>query len=48
LGFSGANAQTLHPIPNLREKEIRHQGENDIRFHPMVVRAFGGEKGKAT
>ena len=28
----------------LLEKEIRHLGENGIRFHPMVVRAFGGEK----
>jgi thiol-disulfide isomerase/thioredoxin len=30
----------------LLEKEIRHLGENGIRFHPMVVRAFGGEKGE--
>jgi thiol-disulfide isomerase/thioredoxin len=30
----------------LVEKEIRHPGENGIRFHPMVVRAFGGEKGE--
>jgi thiol-disulfide isomerase/thioredoxin len=30
----------------LMEKEIRHLGENGIRFHPMVVRAFGGEKGE--
>src|ERR1035441_5764222 len=30
----------------LVEKEIRHLGENGIRFHPMVVRAFGGEKGE--
>jgi thiol-disulfide isomerase/thioredoxin len=29
----------------LVEKEIRHLGENGIRFHPMVVRALGGEKG---
>ena len=29
----------------LVEKEIRHLGENGIRFHPMVVRAMGGEKG---
>jgi thiol-disulfide isomerase/thioredoxin len=29
----------------LVEKEIRHLGENGIRFHPMVVRAFGGEQG---
>ena len=29
----------------LLEKEIRYLGENGIRFHPMVVRAFGGEKG---
>jgi tetratricopeptide (TPR) repeat protein len=29
----------------LVEKEIRYLGENGIRFHPMVVRAFGGEKG---
>jgi len=28
----------------LVEKEIRHLGENGVRFHPMVVRAFGGEK----
>jgi hypothetical protein len=28
----------------LVEKEIRYLGENGIRFHPMVVRAFGGEK----
>lgn len=26
----------------LVEKEIRFNGENGIRFHPMVVRAFGG------
>ncbi|MGD0772391.1 MAG: hypothetical protein ABSC05_06160 [Candidatus Solibacter sp.] len=30
----------------LVEKEIRHLGENGIRFHPMVVRAFGGDKGE--
>jgi thiol-disulfide isomerase/thioredoxin len=30
----------------LVEKEIRHLGENGIRFHPMVVRAMGGEKGE--
>jgi thiol-disulfide isomerase/thioredoxin len=30
----------------LIEKEIRHLGENGIRFHPMVVRAFGGDKGE--
>jgi thiol-disulfide isomerase/thioredoxin len=30
----------------LLEKEIRYLGENGIRFHPMVVRAFGGEKGE--
>jgi thiol-disulfide isomerase/thioredoxin len=30
----------------LVEKEIRHLGENGIRFHPMVVRALGGEKGE--
>jgi hypothetical protein len=29
----------------LVEKKIRYLGENGIRFHPMVVRAFGGEKG---
>jgi thiol-disulfide isomerase/thioredoxin len=29
----------------LVEKELRFNGENGIRFHPMVVRAFGGEKG---
>jgi thiol-disulfide isomerase/thioredoxin len=28
----------------LVEKEIRHLGENGIRFHPMVVRAIAGEK----
>jgi hypothetical protein len=28
----------------LVEKELRFNGENGIRFHPMVVRAFGGEK----
>jgi thiol-disulfide isomerase/thioredoxin len=28
----------------LVEKELRYTGENGIRFHPMVVRAFGGEK----
>ena len=27
----------------LLEKEIRYSGENGIRFHPMVVRAMGGE-----
>ena len=30
----------------LVEKEIRHLGENGVRFHPMVVRAMGGEKGE--
>jgi hypothetical protein len=30
----------------LVEKELRFNGENGIRFHPMVVRAFGGEKGE--
>ncbi len=30
----------------LVEKEIRYLGENGIRFHPMVARAFGGEKGE--
>jgi hypothetical protein len=30
----------------LLQREIRHLGENGIRFHPMVVRAFGGEKGE--
>ncbi len=29
----------------LVEKELRYSGENGIRFHPMVVRAMGGEKG---
>jgi thiol-disulfide isomerase/thioredoxin len=29
----------------LIEKELRFNGENGIRFHPMVVRAFGGDKG---
>jgi thiol-disulfide isomerase/thioredoxin len=28
----------------LVEKELRYTGENGIRFHPMVVRAMGGEK----
>jgi thiol-disulfide isomerase/thioredoxin len=28
----------------LVEKEIRHLGENGVRFHPMVVRAVAGEK----
>ena len=28
----------------LLEKELRYSGENGIRFHPMVVRAMGGEK----
>jgi len=27
----------------LVEKELRYSGENGIRFHPMVVRAMGGE-----
>jgi tetratricopeptide (TPR) repeat protein len=30
----------------LVEKEIRYLGENGVRFHPMVARAFGGEKGE--
>jgi hypothetical protein len=30
----------------LVEKEVRYLGENGILFHPMVVRAFGGEKGE--
>jgi hypothetical protein len=30
----------------LVEKEIRYLGENGIRFHPMVVRALGGEAGE--
>jgi thiol-disulfide isomerase/thioredoxin len=30
----------------LLEKELRYSGENGIRFHPMVVRAMGGEKGE--
>jgi thiol-disulfide isomerase/thioredoxin len=30
----------------LVEEEIRYLGENGIRFHPMVARAFGGEKGE--
>ena len=30
----------------LVEKELRYSGENGIRFHPMVVRAMGGEKGE--
>ena len=29
----------------LVEKELHYAGENGIRFHPMVVRAMGGEKG---
>jgi hypothetical protein len=28
----------------LVEKELRYTGENGVRFHPMVVRAFGGDK----
>jgi thiol-disulfide isomerase/thioredoxin len=28
----------------LVEKELRYTGENGVRFHPMVVRALGGEK----
>jgi thiol-disulfide isomerase/thioredoxin len=28
----------------LVEKELRYSGENGVRFHPMVVRAMGGEK----
>ena len=30
----------------LVEKELRYTGENGIRFHPMVVRAMGGQKGE--
>jgi thiol-disulfide isomerase/thioredoxin len=30
----------------LVEKELRFNGENGIRFHPMVVRAMGGAKGE--
>jgi thiol-disulfide isomerase/thioredoxin len=30
----------------LLEKELRYTGENGVRFHPMVVRAMGGEKGE--
>ena len=30
----------------LVEKELRFTGENGVRFHPMVVRGFGGEKGE--
>jgi hypothetical protein len=29
----------------LVEKEIRHLGENGVRFHPMVVRAMAGAEG---
>ncbi len=29
----------------LVEKDVRYTGENGVRFHPMVVRAMGGEKG---
>jgi len=29
----------------LVEKELRYTGENGVRFHPMVVRAMGGENG---
>jgi hypothetical protein len=29
----------------LVEKELRFNGENGIRFHPMVVRAMGGKDG---
>jgi len=28
----------------LLEKEVHYAGENGIRFHPMVVRAMGGDK----
>jgi thiol-disulfide isomerase/thioredoxin len=40
-----SDSQDLKVQILLVEKEIRHLGENGIRFHPMVVRAFGGEKG---
>lgn len=30
----------------LVEKELHYGGENGVRFHPMVVRAMGGEKGE--
>jgi thiol-disulfide isomerase/thioredoxin len=30
----------------LVEKELRYTGENGVRFHPMVVRALGGDKGE--
>ena len=41
-----SDSQDLKVQILLVEKEIRHLGENGIRFHPMVVRAFGGEKGE--
>jgi thiol-disulfide isomerase/thioredoxin len=41
-----SDSQDLKVQILLVEKEMRHLGENGIRFHPMVVRAFGGEKGE--
>jgi thiol-disulfide isomerase/thioredoxin len=41
-----SDSQDLKVQILLVEKEIRHLGENGIRFHPMVVRAFGGDKGE--
>ena len=41
-----SDSQDLKVQILLVEKEIRHLGENGIGFHPMVVRAFGGEKGE--
>ena len=40
-----SNSQDLRLEVLLVQKEIRHLGENGILFHPMVVRALGGEKG---
>ncbi len=39
---SEAKDLKLHIV--LVEKELRFNGENGIRFHPMVVRAMGGPK----
>jgi thiol-disulfide isomerase/thioredoxin len=40
------DSQALKVQILLVEKELRYLGENGIRFHPMVVRAIGGEKGE--
>jgi hypothetical protein len=41
-----SDSKTLKVHILLVEKEIRYLGENGIRFHPMVVRAIGGENGE--